>query len=297
MNSPIRFLGFSVLGLIGVLGAALGGACGRSEPEQSGPSGAMRQPPGAGGPSQEAGPSSSGDDGSAAAQNPTSGVSDAATDVQSLALFGAAMSRAYCQRTKDCCAAYDGGTQPFDLSVCEGLIGGGGWENAGSGLAQASASNVAYDPKKAAECLAAIYNPAANKYTCPVIGSAEYSSITDTCYAAVTGKLAAGAVCTVDLECQAGNYCASADGGRVCAPLLAVAATCTRDAECSYRGKGAFCTRTNGCRPPLARGASCVTNVQCASGLCDENQTCNTQQTITASYNCDGYEPADAGTN
>jgi hypothetical protein len=222
-------------------------------------------------------------------------TTDAGADAPSVMDFIFAMEEAYCKRTKDCCTAYDASTIPFDLTVCEN-IGAQGWESAANGLTDATAPNITYDPQKGADCVGMIYNPATNKYTCPVISATEYSTITDTCFGALAGKLAPDASCSVDLECQPGNYCMG-DGGSVCSPLQGAGMPCTRNGECSYRGKGAFCGSDGGCQPALPLDAGCITNLECASGLCDENLLCSTQQTITASYNCDDYPPPDGGTD
>jgi hypothetical protein len=232
------------------------------------------------------------------------GSTDGTVDALPLGQFGLAMAQAYCQRSKDCCAAYDGGTLPdggqlpFVLSVCVGFLQSSGWENSVTGLdVNGAAAHVTYDPAKAAACVAAINNPGASKFSCPVITSTEYSGITDTCYSAVTGTVGPDASCAVDIECQPGNFCQTGDAGGACAALLATGTACSRDGQCSYRGKGAYCNADAGCQPPLALDTACITNVQCASGLCDENGFCNTHQIITASYNCE-YDPLpDSGTD
>jgi hypothetical protein len=223
-------------------------------------------------------------------------------DAPPLGQFGLAMAQAYCQRSKDCCTAHDGGTLPdggqlpFDLAVCVGFLQSFGWENSATGLdVGGAAAHVTYDPAKAAACIAAINNPGVGRFSCPVISSTEYSGITATCHSAVTGNLGPDASCAVDIECQPGSFCLARDAGSVCAALLATGTPCSRDSQCSYGGVGAYCDPDGGCQPPLSVDAGCITNVQCVSGLCGDNSVCDTSQTITGNFNCEYDPPPDSG--
>jgi hypothetical protein len=233
---------------------------------------------------------------------------DAPVDAPTLFEYPPAMGQAICTRILTCCSgdkdggAFDGGV--FDNAACLKIYGGTGWENSLAGTdipGVVDGGHLVYDKTEANNCLTRLNNggPAdGGKFTCGVVGSAEFTAITAACFAAIRGNIPIGtAGCRASIECVPGAYCALSDGGAsgTCTALKPVGANCDDSAalgsragndECSYRGSGVACLPPDAglprtCAALRANGEACVTgNEECQSGLCDDSFSCGTSLTL-----------------
>lgn len=221
------------------------------------------------------------------------------------------VASALCDALTRCCfgqtnvpegGALDGGGT-FDRPECISVFKEAGFD---SSLYQSDAlklGNVTLDQAKGAECVQKI-----RAMSCSITG-AEFKTIRTTCFAAVTGKLAANQPCRASIECAPGNFCApdqpdaapTAVGTTVygkCAPLKTSGQNCSvmetsqgaladglfGDEACSYRSSGNtglhcdnwddvggdFAARADWkCAAGAANGQPCNASVWCADGLCD----------------------------
>lgn len=242
------------------------------------------------------------------------GVQDAKADAPTpdaglkLDSYANEVANALCDALTKCCfgqtnvpegGAVDGGT--FDRPECVALFKEAGFDSSLYHSAALTAGNVTLDQAKGAECLTKIRGMDCN------ITGANFKAIRSTCFAAVTGKLAANQPCRASIECAPGHYCSpdqpdaapTGVGTTVygkCAPLKASGQNCSimetsqgnfldglyGDEACSYRSGGDlhcdnwddvnndFAPRNQWtCAAGAANGEPCNASVWCADGLCD----------------------------
>lgn len=217
---------------------------------------------------------------------------------------------ALCDALTRCCfgltnvpegGAVDGGT--FDRPECIALYREAGFESSLYHSDALTKGNVTLDQAKGAECLQKIRAMSCN------ISGADFKAVRTSCFAAVTGKLAANQPCRSSIECAPGHFCspdqpdAALNGvgttvyGK-CAPLKASGQNCSileggqgnnndslfAEEACSYRAGGDtglhcdswddvnndFAARNEWtCKAGVANGETCNSSVWCADGLCD----------------------------
>lgn len=246
------------------------------------------------------------------AQTDAPPVGDAGVDVfipTELTKFPDAVTTAICQRFSQCCQA-DGGA-PIVLDVCKPEWRTG-WELSNQGLLSPGVldgGKVTYDAQKATECLTRIAT-----MPCGEITPAQYKTITDACFAAAVGTVAAPGACGASVECVPTAFCDKLDpddaGAGNCRPILAAGGQGCADffgnEACSYRSTGAHCDPATGdggtCSGTIADGQPCTTtthaNKSCATGLCGDGVNCGSPGAFLfegAGGLCDYYR--DAGTD
>jgi len=193
------------------------------------------------------------------------------------------VANALCTRLQNCCNASDAG--PFDFAACKAQAYEDGWHGSNAHLGEVEQNgNVTLDQTSAQACLAGIAT-----LSCPIIASKEFKTVTDNCYAAVTGKLAVASACARTIECKTGEYCSDAG---TCT-LLADGGPCATSEQCAYRAwqnPPQFCDQ-NVCRSLRTDDAGCSSDNECVSAIC--NGTCQTTKSLVPL--CDAYRATDAG--
>ncbi len=227
---------------------------------------------------------------------PVDGSADAgdAGDTGDLVLaFRLQTATSFCTRFQNCCNGADAGT--FDFNKCVQTAGLSAWNGSNAELTGEilARGNVQIDNTAAQTCLAGLAT-----LSCPVVTSGEFTTVTDSCYAAATGKLAVGANCVKTIECQKGEYCkfAGVDAGKTdagstlgaCANLIAQGQTCGQtppygdpnylSTECAYKGwhsPAEFCDYDTfpdasgyKCQSLRTNGSACFFDNECSSSLC-----------------------------
>lgn len=270
---------------------------------------------------------------------PDSGGKDAGPDAMDsgsdtgdpLSVFAKQLATAYCTRFATCCNGVDAG--PFDSNACQQYVRGSGWNSSLTGIIpndqllspeMIARNNVQVDQMSATACLAALAT-----LSCPTVASSEYNDVTDKCYAATKGTLAAGAACIATIECQNTEFCRfeGIDGGKTdagttlgqCATLQGLDASCGAapygdpnftSAECAYKGwhtPPRFCDYDNypnggyTCQPLRSNGDQCYFDQECTSGLCGTigqdcvGTTCTCLTSRDEKPVCDAFKIQDAG--
>jgi hypothetical protein len=184
-------------------------------------------------------------------------------------------------------APVDGGT--FDQTRCLDVFRRFGFESSNLDFDLVDGGNVALDQKAAADCLTKL-----GALSCGALTAAEFQAARALCFSAFQGTLAAGQACKSSIQCGAGLFCKTGDGGAsgTCEALRPADAGCgdfTSDTvraneACSYRASGKpdlhcdvydftkFDYRDAGdwkCVPGVANGKGCLFASWCASGQCN----------------------------
>ena len=159
-------------------------------------------------------------------------VQDSAPDAPSAADFVDTVSSSLCGRIRDCCLDTQ---SDFRMQNCLNDFGG-----SPLGLAvfqpYVSTGSITYDSVQATNCL----NEVA-AFPCGTVNAALSISLQQDCFAAFHGAVADAGACQGNVECAAGSYCTSSDGGfGTCAPLQPDGGACSRfdNTECAYLGIG-----------------------------------------------------------
>lgn len=277
----------------------------------------------------------SGTDGSADTSLPDTGSpADGGTEAQvfpdsgiTLENYRTVLAEAVCRNLARCCfgsptlqhdAGVDGGA--FDRNACLTFYTQVGFEGASGELPETN-TNLTLDKAKGDECIGRL-----DTLTCTTPG-AMYTEVAKPCFAALVGKLAAGAACSKSVECQPGHFCNNGgDGGTgACTPLRALDQSCgdwirepdastgedplaaQAEESCSYRGKGVdtgrYCDWFDfpggnyrpqsewKCKAAGGVGANCATTAWCKDALCEELNTA----TCVASRDFFGQTPPGSG--
>lgn len=243
-------------------------------------------------------PDANTDAGDGAVDAAPDGKRDSAVDsgpVLTAAGYIPAISTALCQRINQCCLV-DAGA--WAEQACEQ-----GYNGNPLAIGQEAPyldAGVAFDPAKAAACIAEIQS-----FPCGLISAMKSITLQQDCFAALKGTVAVGASCVANAQCLSGNFCNVVDGGAgTCAPLAAIGSPCTSAAQCSYLGIGSpanYCdTASNTCLAQHAIDAGCTNYQQCVTNICKfPAQTCSDNYVFTdpgvTGGTCDTYTIKDAG--
>jgi hypothetical protein len=170
------------------------------------------------------------------------------------------------------------GTEPIESFEADLIAAGCGWSHRCHGVASVDgcvagtiglmspsivqdvqAGVVSYDPHLGYRCIQLTLNE-------PCLGPGDLEA----CVNAFTGTLAAGADCTMNLECASGSCVHSSCGGDCC-PGTCADGTFTRDlpvgAACSSGicAEGEFCAGS--CHARVSEGGACGPDAICQAGL------------------------------
>ena len=212
---------------------------------------------------------------------PTDGGSDVFTTdapIPTIDSFRNQMADEICNFYAGCCSTTDAAVPAdagiFSRAFCLNSFTGNGFDTSITGLPPnpVDATKYTFDQIKGQECLGRI-----QQLKCGSNSAADYKATRDACFAAVTGKAAAGATCGASIDCAPGNYCDQTT--KKCVATKAEGADCDpgtyANDECSYRSSGAGCNATTKkCTALIATGQACYPtgngyNASCQSGLCD----------------------------
>jgi hypothetical protein len=226
---------------------------------------------------------------------------------------------AYCDRLGECCIG-DAGHGTWDRNRCITAninnISNPKLLPLHNAATKDGGAGIQYDTAHASQCLTLLKNM---KCT---IGSADYSAIRDTCYAALMGKVALNSGgCTDSIQCASPGRCdpAAADGGK-CVALIGDGGLCTSIDDCNYRGTyqpNLFCdddpTRHPNpadasvsiptCTPQLPLNGTCgngdgtIGDLEgaCLSGICGGVGVCLDNFVQNDVTTCDVFTIKDAG--
>ena len=196
-------------------------------------------------------------------------IPDVGTDQQSaLAAFPTEVTKAYCQRLKQCC------TTPVSVAACVALFDSPSVGGAVANVAtMVPSAHVTISPSDRSNCLSTI-----SQLPCGETTTAENLQMVKACTAAINGTLAIGQTgCKSPWDCVQPAYCKQPGDAGTCTALIAPNQPCTDvsfSQDCASLGDvpGFFCGPFNSptptCLAAEGDGGACLENAQCLSTYC-----------------------------